>query len=107
MAEIIVTNLNDSGVGSLRQALDQANAATDSDTIRFSDALNGQAIKLLSPLQITQGRVEILGNTDQDGEALITISSDTSNPNQISQKLLNARSACRRHFAKSGSEQWR
>ncbi len=107
MAEIIVTNLNDSGVGNLRQALDQANAATDSDTIRFSDALNGQAIKLLSPLQITQGRVEILGNTDQDGEALITISSDTSNPNQISQKLLNARSACRRHFAKSGSEQWR
>ncbi len=89
MAEIIVTNLNDSGAGSLRQALDQANAATDSDTIRFSDALNGQAIKLLSPLQITQGKVQIIGNTDQDGEALITISGDRFNPNLISPKLLN------------------
>src|SRR5256714_13232269 len=40
---ITVTNTNDSGPGSLRQALADAN---DGDTIDFDPALNGQTIRL-------------------------------------------------------------
>jgi hypothetical protein len=43
---ITVTNTNDSGPGSLRQALADAN---DGDTINFEPALNGQAIRLTGP----------------------------------------------------------
>jgi hypothetical protein len=42
---ITVTNTNDSGPGSLRQALAEAN---DGDTIDFDPSLNGQTITLTS-----------------------------------------------------------
>jgi hypothetical protein len=42
-AIITVTNTGDSSIGSLRQALADAN---DGDTINFDPALNGQTIKL-------------------------------------------------------------
>src|SRR5436309_15597040 len=42
---IVVTNTNDSGPGSLRQALADAN---DGDTIDFDPSLNGQTVTLTS-----------------------------------------------------------
>jgi hypothetical protein len=44
-AIITVTNVNDSGPGSLRQALAMAN---DGDTINFDSSLNGETITLTS-----------------------------------------------------------
>jgi hypothetical protein len=40
-APFIVTNLNDGGAGSLRQAITLANAAADADTITFAAGLSG------------------------------------------------------------------
>ncbi|ELS05671.1 putative calcium-binding protein, partial [Xenococcus sp. PCC 7305] len=54
MTTFIVNNNNDSGVGSLRQAIADANAAIGSDTIEFDNSLSGQQITLTSgELQIT------------------------------------------------------
>lgn len=54
MATFTVNNNNDSGLGSLRQAIADANAATGLDTIEFADNLNGQTITLTSgELEIT------------------------------------------------------
>jgi hypothetical protein len=44
-AVITVTNTNDSGPGSLRQAI---NVANQGDTIDFDPALNGQTVTLTS-----------------------------------------------------------
>lgn len=48
-----VTNLNNSGNGSLRWALDQAGSHSGSDTIKFNPALTGGTICPTSELQIT------------------------------------------------------
>jgi Ca2+-binding RTX toxin-like protein len=58
-ATFTVTNLNDSGVGSLRQAILDANTAPGSDQILFQSSLSGQ-ITLGSELPITDA-VEVLG----------------------------------------------
>ncbi|MGH3850729.1 MAG: hypothetical protein ACRDRT_13670, partial [Pseudonocardiaceae bacterium] len=53
---ITVTNTNDSGAGSLRQAITDANATTDADVIRFN--IPGTGVQTISPTsvlpQITQ-----------------------------------------------------
>ncbi len=41
LSTIVVTNLDDSGAGSLRAAIEQANLDPGSDTIRFLDGLSG------------------------------------------------------------------
>jgi hypothetical protein len=64
-ATYTVTNSNDSGAGSFRQALISANATTANDTIVFSTATNGTPIVLQSALpQIasTGGDLTITGN---------------------------------------------
>ncbi|MEM9272434.1 MAG: carbohydrate-binding protein [Cyanobacteria bacterium P01_F01_bin.143] len=54
MAIFTVTNNNDSGSGSLRQAIADANVAIGLDTIEFDNSLSGQEITLTSgELQIT------------------------------------------------------
>jgi hypothetical protein len=45
-ANLVVTDLADSGPGSLREAIDTANANTDADVITFDAALSGQNIGL-------------------------------------------------------------
>ncbi len=48
MADFFVTNSNDDGDGSLRDAIRAANAADGADTISFDPSLNGQTITLTS-----------------------------------------------------------
>ena len=48
MALFTVTNLQDSGAGSLRQAIEDANALSGKDEIVFEDSLSGGAIALTS-----------------------------------------------------------
>ena len=48
MTNFIVTNLNDSGTGSLRQAILDANTAPSADTIDFDTLLSGGTITLTS-----------------------------------------------------------
>ena len=50
-ATFTVTNLNDSGAGSLRQAILDANAAAGDDTVQFQSGLSG-TILLASQLAI-------------------------------------------------------
>ncbi len=61
-ATIEVTNAADSGVGSLRWAVETANTNADPDNeIIFSTTTNGTAIILSSPLTVTKS-LEIVGN---------------------------------------------
>src|SRR5436190_16320018 len=55
---ITVTNTNDSGPGSLRQALTDAN---DGDTIDFDPALNGQTIRLTGLELVIDRNISING----------------------------------------------
>jgi Ca2+-binding RTX toxin-like protein len=59
-ADFTVTNLNDAGAGSLRQALLDANASAGSDRILFQSTLTGQ-ITLASQLPTITGPTELLG----------------------------------------------
>ena len=51
-ATFTVTNVNDAGAGSLRQAVLDANASGGSDTIAFAAALNGLTITLASQINV-------------------------------------------------------
>jgi hypothetical protein len=65
-----VTNLDDSGPGSLRDAVDSANAAANADTITFAPSLSGQ-ITLTDEIEI-DAAVDIQG----PGASVVTISGD-------------------------------
>jgi Ca2+-binding RTX toxin-like protein len=73
-SEITVTNLNDSGAGSLRAAITQANAKPGYDHIVFQSGLTG-TIQTASTLVLTN-QITIDGDTDGNGDANITIGSN-------------------------------
>jgi hypothetical protein len=70
---IIVTSTADSGAGSLRQALADAN---DGDTIQFDPALNGQTITLTSDELVIDSDISING----PGPALLAVVKTPSLP---------------------------
>src|SRR5204863_6602648 len=70
---LIVTNTNDNGPGSLRQALADA---VDGDTIQFDPALNGQTITLTSAELVIQTDVIL----DGPGPDLLTINREQQAP---------------------------
>jgi len=57
MTIFTVTNTNDSGAGSLRQAILDSNAAGGSNMIEFDAALMGQTITVLSELPVTASAI--------------------------------------------------
>src|SRR5258708_31332019 len=57
-ATLIVTNTNDNGPGSLRQALADA---VDGDTIQFVSALNGQTIYLANGQLVINNSITVIG----------------------------------------------
>jgi Ca2+-binding RTX toxin-like protein len=59
-ADFTVSNLNDSGAGSLRQAILDANASPGADRVLFQSTLTGQ-VTLGSELPEIQGATEVLG----------------------------------------------
>ena len=61
MAIFTVTSTNDSGAGSLRQAILDSNAAGGSNTIEFDTALVGQTVTILSALPIS-ANADIVGD---------------------------------------------
>jgi hypothetical protein len=69
-----VTNTNDSGEGSLRQAISDANASAGEDTINFDPSLSGQTITLGSQLTIADSA----GLTIDGGSANITVSGNNA-----------------------------
>jgi uncharacterized repeat protein (TIGR01451 family) len=64
----VVTNTNDSGPGSLRQAINDANGAVGADAITFNIGGSGiQTIALLSPLPGASGAITVDGTTQNPG----------------------------------------
>src|SRR6185436_9609736 len=59
-----VTTTNDSGPGSLRQAISDANVAADVDTIRFNIGSGPRSIGLISALPVLTQPVIIDGSTE-------------------------------------------
>ena len=90
MATFSVINTDDSGLGSLRQAIEDANATAGLDTIEFDEELSGQEITLISgELQITDDltinglgadSLTISGNND----SRVFMLDDSNESNQIS-----------------------
>ena len=68
-AGFVVTNLNDSGAGSLRQAILNANAAAGADTITFSVTGTIQLLSSLPDITDTAGLV-----IDGPGQKSLTLS---------------------------------
>jgi hypothetical protein len=66
-AEYTVTTISDTGVGSLRWAIGQANANAGPDTIRLKPELSGQWIIPRTPLPAITATTSILGDTNADG----------------------------------------
>lgn len=91
MATITVLNNDNSGAGSLRQAIADATAG---DTIVFDDSLAGETITLDATLG-PRNEITIVGLTDSDGNPAITVDGNgkyvfsTDNPIHISNIAFN------------------
>jgi hypothetical protein len=74
-APLAVTNLNDTGPGSLRDAITQADAAPGADTIVFDPALTGRTIALASTLPTITDTLTITG----PGQTALTVKGAAGN----------------------------
>lgn len=85
LAIYTVTNTNDSGAGSLRQAITDANANAGADTINFNIAGTGvHTIRLASLLPVITGTVTLDASTDdsfgaQGNRPAIVLTGDSNN----------------------------
>ncbi|MCB1516973.1 MAG: hypothetical protein KDJ19_05075, partial [Hyphomicrobiaceae bacterium] len=79
MTTFLVINNNDSGSGSLRQAILNAEESSNpgADTIEFAPWMTGQTIFLSETLTIQSGNLTINGDINGDGDPDITISGDS------------------------------
>ncbi|MCB1516975.1 MAG: hypothetical protein KDJ19_05085 [Hyphomicrobiaceae bacterium] len=78
MTTFLVINNNDSGSGSLRQAILNAEESSSpgKDVIEFASWMSGQTIQLQSTLQIQTGKLSMNFDLDGDGLGDITLSGD-------------------------------
>ncbi|AFZ49765.1 VWD domain-containing protein [Dactylococcopsis salina] len=91
-ANFIVTNTEDSGAGSLRQAITEANNTNGADTITFDANLSGQTITLTGEqLEITDsvtieglGAEELTIDATGNSRAFSVSDEQTDNPLQVS-----------------------
>lgn len=68
LTNFVVTNTNDAGAGSLREAIDNANLNAGPDGVFFSQALIGQTIQLASSLPTITDEITIRGPVEsKDG----------------------------------------
>src|ERR1700692_4852981 len=58
-----VTSANDSGPGSLRDAITQANASPGNNTVRFAIGNGSVILKPATPYPTTAGHVDIIGDS--------------------------------------------
>lgn len=77
MAQFIVDNLEDSGAGSLRQAIEDSNAQLGADEIVFDESLSGGKINL------TSGQLTITDSVDITGIGASQITVGGGNENRI------------------------
>lgn len=78
-ATITVLNSNDTGAGSLRQAITDANTTATADTIVFDPSLVGQTITLATALPAIANPLTINGLVDAQGNNLgVTISGNNA-----------------------------
>jgi hypothetical protein len=73
---ILVTNVNNSGAGSLRTAIQQANALPAADEAVIQFKIPGSGVHVIEPLSgfdFITGEVDIQGTTDSKGNPLIEL----------------------------------
>jgi len=92
-----VTNTNDNGIGSLRQAILIANANPGADTIRFSIGSGARTITPQFPLPAITGPVTIDGTTQPGyaGAPLIELNGIQAGPQTVGLKILGGNSRVR------------
>src|SRR6185369_13551213 len=71
-----VTNLNDSGAGSLRQAVLDANAAAGADVITFQSGLSGT-------ITLTTGELDLYDSVDIQGPGAATLAVSGNNASRV------------------------
>jgi hypothetical protein len=72
-----VTTTDNAGAGSLRRAINDANARAGADTIAFAPAVSGGTIRPLTPLPtITDNETTINADIDADGAPDVTLNGD-------------------------------
>src|SRR5262245_4850546 len=82
-ATFMVTNLNDSGTGSLRAAIEQANNATGADTVQFGSGVFGTVNLTSGPLVLS----DTTGATTINGQSAVTtiVRRNTATPFRVFQ----------------------